>query len=126
MLLLLRKKRGEKRGMRRTYFRSRNFVTSGQKAPTREDIAQLPVAHAQNILPEVSIGKFANHQFDKTKFLQDMKSIPSGTPVSWTELARTYQVRNAQGNAPGNAEQVLFQFARQNGIDFFSATETRE
>jgi hypothetical protein len=48
-----------------------------------------------------------------------MKSIPSGTPVSWTELARKYQVRNAQGNAPGNAEQVLFQFARQNGIDVF-------
>jgi hypothetical protein len=63
-------------------------------------------------------GKFSNYQFDKTKFLQDMKSIPSGTPVSWTELARKYQVRNAQGNAPGNAGQVLFQFARQNGICF--------
>jgi hypothetical protein len=29
-----------------------------------------------------------------------MKSIPSGIHVSWTELARKYQVRNAQGNAP--------------------------
>jgi hypothetical protein len=27
-----------------------------------------------------------------------MKSIPSGIHVSWTELARKYQVRNAQGN----------------------------
>jgi hypothetical protein len=26
-------------------------VTSGQKGPTRSDIAQLPVAHTQNILP---------------------------------------------------------------------------
>jgi hypothetical protein len=26
-------------------------VTSGEKGPTRADIAQLPVAHAQNILP---------------------------------------------------------------------------
>ena len=34
-------------------FRSRDFVTSGQKAPTRADIAQLPVAHAQNILPDM-------------------------------------------------------------------------
>jgi hypothetical protein len=34
-------------------FRSRDFVTSGQKAPTRADIVQLPVAHAQNILPDM-------------------------------------------------------------------------
>jgi hypothetical protein len=54
-----------------------------------------------------------------------MKSIPSGTPVSWTELARKYQVRNAQGNAPGNAEQVLFQFARQNGIDVFQCNRNQ-
>ena len=63
-----KKKTREKRGMRRTYFpvratsgqatsgqclfRSRDFLTSGQKATTREDMAQLPVAHAQNILPD--------------------------------------------------------------------------
>ena len=58
MLLLLRKKRGKKPGMRRTYFRDRNTsgqvtdVTSGQKGPVRADMAQLPVAHAQNILPD--------------------------------------------------------------------------
>ena len=51
---------------------------------------------AQRRKPKVSIGKFSNYQFDKTKFLQDMKSIPSVTPVSWTELGRKYQVRNAQ------------------------------
>ena len=32
-------------------FRSRDFVSSGEKGPTRADIAPLPVAHAQNILP---------------------------------------------------------------------------
>ena len=42
---------------------------------------------AQRRKPKVSIGKFSNYQFDKTKCLQDMQSIPSGTPVSWTELA---------------------------------------
>jgi hypothetical protein len=80
---------------------------------------------AQRRKPKVSIGTFSNYQFDKTKFLQDMKSIPSGTPVSWTELARKYQVRNAQGNAPGNAGQVLFQFARQNGIDVFQCNRNQ-
>ena len=29
-------------------------VTSGQKGPTRSDIAQLPVAHTQNILPDMA------------------------------------------------------------------------
>jgi hypothetical protein len=43
---------------------------------------------AQRRKPKVSIGKFSNYQFDKTKFLQDMKSIPSGTALSWTELPR--------------------------------------
>jgi hypothetical protein len=63
MLLLLRKKRGKKTGMRTTYFRSGPLpdrassshvtnVTSGQKGPTRADMEQLPVAHAQNILPD--------------------------------------------------------------------------
>jgi hypothetical protein len=72
MLLFLRKKRGEKPGMRRTYFRSGplldrapsgqslfrsrdfviDFVTSGQKDLTRADMAQLPVVHAQNILQD--------------------------------------------------------------------------
>jgi hypothetical protein len=65
MLLLLRKKRVEKPGTRRTYFRSGPLLdraTSGQglfrlrdirsKGPIRADMAQLPVAHAQNILPD--------------------------------------------------------------------------
>ena len=60
--ILLRKKRGEKPGMRRTYFRSGplpDMALSGHvtlslpvKGPTREDMTQLPVAHAQNILPD--------------------------------------------------------------------------
>ena len=60
MLLLLRKTRGKKRGheqnllpVRATsgqgHFRSRDFRSKG---PTRADMAQLPVAHMQNILPD--------------------------------------------------------------------------
>jgi hypothetical protein len=62
MVLLLRKKRGKKLGMRRTYFRSGplpDMATSGHvtsllpaNGPTRADMAQLPVAHTQNILPD--------------------------------------------------------------------------
>jgi hypothetical protein len=57
---LLRKRHGEKAGhvqnllpVRATsgqgLFRSRDFVTSCQKDPTRSDMGQLPVTHAQNI-----------------------------------------------------------------------------
>jgi len=35
-------------------FRSLDFVTSGEKGTTRADIVQLPVAHAQNILPDMT------------------------------------------------------------------------
>ena len=56
-VLLLRKKRGKKPGMRRTYFRSLTLpVTSifhfRSKGPTRADMAQIPVVHAHNILPD--------------------------------------------------------------------------
>jgi hypothetical protein len=57
MILLLRQKRGEKPGMRRTYFRTGPLPVTWlchfrSKGPTRADIAQLPVAHAHNILPD--------------------------------------------------------------------------
>jgi hypothetical protein len=56
LLLLLRKKRGKKPDIRRTYFRSRPLPVTWlchfrSKDPTRTDMAQLSVAHAQNILP---------------------------------------------------------------------------
>ena len=58
-----KKKARGKPGMRRTYFGQGLFrlrqsdVTSGHfrsKCPTRAGIAQLPVAHAQNILPDMA------------------------------------------------------------------------
>ena len=73
MLLLLRKKRGEKPGMRRTYFRSGPLpdrVSSSHvtlslpiKRPTRANMAQLPVAHAHNILPDMAT---SGHMTDVT------------------------------------------------------------
>ena len=59
MLLLLReKKRGKKTGHAQKLLPVRatsghvTDVTFGQKGPTRVDMAQVPVAHAQNILPD--------------------------------------------------------------------------
>ena len=86
MLLLLRKKRGEKRGMRTLFpvratsghghFRSCDVVTSGQKAPTRADMAQLPVAHAHNILPDSAR--------DLRHFrLHDFRSLLIAPPQMW-------------------------------------------
>jgi len=56
MLLLLRKKRGEKESMYITYFRSGPLPVTWlchfrSKDPTRADMVQLPVAHGQIILP---------------------------------------------------------------------------
>ena len=50
--IIREKKYGGNRKARQGLFRSRDFVTSCEKGPTRADIAQLPVAHAQNILPD--------------------------------------------------------------------------
>jgi hypothetical protein len=59
MLLLIRKKRGKKPGMRRTYFWSGPLPVTWlchfrSKGPTRADMAQFPAAHAQNILPNIA------------------------------------------------------------------------
>jgi hypothetical protein len=48
------KKYGEKSKAGQGPFRLRDFVTSGEKGPTRADIAQRPVAHAQNIIPNMA------------------------------------------------------------------------
>ena len=62
-VLLLRKKLGEKPGMRRIYFDQDHFRTGSlpvtslchfrSKVTPRVDITQLPVVHAQNILPDM-------------------------------------------------------------------------
>ena len=52
MLLRRKKNAGENRGIRRTYFRPHDSRHFRSKGPTRADIAQLPVAHVQNILPD--------------------------------------------------------------------------
>ena len=100
MLLLLRKKRGEKRGMPRSYsrsgpfldmatsgeclFRSCDFVTSGQKAPTRADMAQLPVAHAHNILPDNARNLRHIWSRDWRHFrLHDFRSLLIAPPQMW-------------------------------------------
>ena len=70
MVLLLRKKRGKKPGMRRAYFRSGPLPdrsSSGHfrsKCSTRADIAPLPVAHAQNILPMLVTDVTSGHVTD--------------------------------------------------------------
>jgi hypothetical protein len=80
ILLLLRKKtQGVKRGNAenilpvgiasgQSLFRSRDFVTSDQKGPTRADIAQLPVAQAQNILPDRARGWRHFRPCDRRRF----------------------------------------------------------
>jgi hypothetical protein len=48
------KRTGKSTGKKVRPFRLRDFVTSGEKGPTRADIAQRPVAHAQNIIPNMA------------------------------------------------------------------------
>ena len=64
-------------------FRSRDFVTSGEKGPTRADIAQLSVGHAQNILPNMaSSGHFRSNM--RTTSLPVAPLI--APPQMWLEL----------------------------------------
>jgi hypothetical protein len=89
-VLLLRKTRGEKRGMRRTYFRSGPLLdrsSSGHvtfslpiKRPPRADIAQLPVAHAQNILPDRTCD-FRSRHFRSCAMVRP--SARSSTNTTW-------------------------------------------
>jgi hypothetical protein len=53
------------------------------------------------------------------------KNVSIRSLLYWLNDLDDEQVRNAQGNAPGNAGQVLFQFARQNGIDVFQCNRNQ-
>jgi hypothetical protein len=60
------------------HLRSRHFVTSDEKGPTRADITQLPVALAQNILPNrASSGHVTSGHF---------RSLPVAPPQIRLEL----------------------------------------
>ena len=59
-----KKSAGKKSKPGQDLFRSRDVVNSGVKGPTRADIAQLRVAHVQNILPNrTSSGHFRSRHF---------------------------------------------------------------
>ena len=52
-------------------------VTSGEKGPTRADIAQLPVTHAQNILPNrASSGHVTSGHFRSCHFRSSIRNDP--------------------------------------------------
>jgi hypothetical protein len=63
-------------------------VTSGQKAPTRTDIAQLTVAHAQNILP-ITTGDVTSGQgqWRHLRLRMRTRSLPVALPHITTSNA---------------------------------------
>ncbi|CAC5423633.1 unnamed protein product [Mytilus coruscus] len=66
-------------------------------------------------------GNFSNYTFNKEEFLVEIKSLMEKGIVNWTRLAKKYDVTNTiTGNKPQNAGQVLFMFAKANGIDIMS------
>jgi hypothetical protein len=85
-----KKSAGKKSKAGQDLFRSRDVVTSGEKGPTRADIAQLRVAHVQNILPNrTSSGHFRSRHFlsllvTSGQACAIVRSSGSSANVAWT------------------------------------------
>ncbi|CAG2213104.1 unnamed protein product [Mytilus edulis] len=61
-------------------------------------------------------GNFENYSFDRTGFLNEMTSKPSGSDINWTLMAKTYNLQ-INGKFPANAGQVILECARKQGIN---------
>ncbi|CAG2233515.1 unnamed protein product [Mytilus edulis] len=61
-------------------------------------------------------GNFENYSFDRTGFLNEMTSKPSGSDINWTLMAKTYNLQ-INGKFPANAGQVILEYARKQGIN---------
>ncbi|CAC5358358.1 unnamed protein product [Mytilus coruscus] len=61
-------------------------------------------------------GNFENYSFDRTGFLNEMTSKPSGSDINWTLMAKKYNLQ-INGKFPANAGQVILEYARKQGIN---------
>ncbi|CAG2243548.1 unnamed protein product [Mytilus edulis] len=61
-------------------------------------------------------GNFENYSFDRTGFLNEMTSKPSGSDINWTLMAKTYNLQ-INGKFPANAGQVILEYAKKQGIN---------
>ena len=66
--------------------------------------------------PKDHTGKLERYDFDKDGFLTEMKEIPEGQIVNWTQQARKYDLR-INGRFPLNGGQIMAKYARINGIN---------
>ncbi|CAC5383132.1 unnamed protein product [Mytilus coruscus] len=66
-------------------------------------------------------GNFSNYTFNKEEFLVEIKSLMEKRHCKLDKTCEKYDVTNTiTGNKPQNAGQVLFMFAKANGIDIMS------
>ncbi|CAC5365492.1 unnamed protein product [Mytilus coruscus] len=61
-------------------------------------------------------GNFENYSFDRTDFLNEMTTKPSGSDINWTLMAKKYNLQ-INGKFPANAGQVILEYARKQGIN---------
>ncbi|VDI76549.1 Hypothetical predicted protein [Mytilus galloprovincialis] len=71
------------------------------------------------------IGNINNYEFDKKKFINEIKSLPAKSNINWTELSRKYEVKNSYHKFPLNAGQVLYQFAKSEGVEVNKFNDTK-
>ncbi|CAG2195362.1 unnamed protein product [Mytilus edulis] len=71
------------------------------------------------------IEKKTGSNFTDKKFINEIKSLPAKSNINWTELSRKYQVKNSYHKFPLNGGQVLYQFAKSEGVEVNKFNETK-
>ena len=56
-------------------------------------------------------------EWDAEQCLQEVKSYEAGKSINFTHLARKYNIKDNNGNTPGNAGQMVKKFLENNFID---------
>lgn len=66
------------------------------------------------------IGNLVNYVWDEEDCLKEIKKLPNGSRINFTDLARRYNLLHKDGHRPNNCGQVLKELLKTKNCDFES------
>ncbi|KAK3109115.1 hypothetical protein FSP39_023377 [Pinctada imbricata] len=67
--------------------------------------------------PKVHVGNLEKYALNREAFAFHMQSLPPGSTVIWSNLARQFSLKNPSGICPANGGQIMKSIAADLGID---------
>ncbi|KAK3104719.1 hypothetical protein FSP39_008578 [Pinctada imbricata] len=95
--------------------RMSSFFENKSTAKERVNVTNAKIKEGKK-KPKNHIGNLKNYSIDKEELLHHMRSLPSGSTVVWSSLAKRFNL-SVNGKIPLNGGHVIKALVKENGID---------